>query len=123
MRRFLRNAAVTAIATAAISGLAMSAPAEASSASFTQLEICHTGATDLNMYIVGYNQYGGWVHSYTAQIKPYSCYRMTNWWWQTNRAFELHWEVANSVSNWHWNPVFVPGDVADGGWQQATIYQ
>jgi hypothetical protein len=123
MSRILRRAAVVALAAAAAGGLATATPAEAASAGYTQLEICHTGATDLNIYIVGYNQVGDWVKSYTAKIPPYSCYWMSNWWWQTDRAFELHWEVANSVTNWHWNPVYIPGTAADGGWQQATIYE
>ena len=122
MARLSRKVATVLLSAAAISGLTMPA-ASASSANFTQLEICHTGATDLKFYIVGYNQYGDWYKSYTAQIAPYGCYWMSNWWWQTDRAFELHWEVANSVSNWQWAPVYIPGTAKDGGWQTATIYR
>lgn len=117
------KAAVAALALVIGVGVAMPATAEADSASYTQLEICHTGAPDLNMYIVGYNQYGDWVTSYTAHIPPYGCYRMSNWWWQTNRSFELHWEVASTVPGWHWAPVYIPGTAQDGGWQHATIYE
>ncbi|MEU6973425.1 hypothetical protein AB0A71_38040 [Kitasatospora aureofaciens] len=102
MTRLLRRAAIFFLATAAISGLAVPATASTRGGNRTQLEICNVGAPDQKFSTLGYNQFGDRVRSYTAHIPPYQRYWMTTWWWRTNHAVE--------------------GDVPDGGWQQATIY-
>ncbi|MFD8000414.1 hypothetical protein [Streptomyces mirabilis] len=121
MIRLLSRAAVSALAVAAFSGLVIPPTASAADVHSTQLKICNKSAADQKFHIVGYNQFHDWVTSQTEQVNPYSCYNLTNWWWQTNRSFELHWEVANSVPNWKYRLWYIPGTAKSGGWQTATI--
>ncbi|MER6354964.1 hypothetical protein ABT186_24910 [Streptomyces sp. NPDC001634] len=85
------------------------------------IQVCSTSPANQKFYIVGYNQFHDWIKSPTQAVKPYSCFNFANWWWQTDRTFELHWEVANSVPNWKYRLWYIPSTAANGGWQKATI--
>ncbi|WP_105968151.1 hypothetical protein [Streptomyces geranii] len=86
-----------------------------------RLQICNKRPANQKFYIVGYNQYHDWATSTPRPVKPYSCYDLTDMWWETNRTFELHWEVGNSVPNWKQRLWYIPGTAKNGGRQKAAI--
>lgn len=122
MIRFPRRAAARALIAVAAGGLAVAIPATAeahSKSSDTQVEVCVKGPASANFYLVGSNQNGDWVTSYTAGASANGCYSYSGWWWQVNRSFEFHFRVAGG--NWKWNPVYIPKSAVSHGWTVETI--
>jgi hypothetical protein len=121
MIRSMRRTAATAVLAVVTAGSLMtSMPAQAAQAN-VELEVCHTGAPDLDVKLRGFNQdnvKSPWTP--VVEIPPYSCHWFTGWWWETNRTVEIDWMIPYSPG-WSIYLAFIPGHTPDGTWQEATI--
>ncbi|MFM9442690.1 hypothetical protein [Streptomyces acidiscabies] len=119
MRTLLNKVTVPALALGALCvGLALPTTASADQVDSVQLQVCNNNPRPMRFFVVGYNQFHDWTGSRFWDVPANNCTTAWDYWWQTDRSVEFHYE--RSDIGWHTKFVYVPRQHDGGTWTYST---
>jgi uncharacterized membrane protein len=119
MRTVMNRLTASALAVGALClGVVFPGTASADQVDAAQLRVCNNNPRLMTFFVVGYNQYHDWSGSQFWEVAPNSCTTASNYWWESNRSVEIHYQ--RSDIGWQNKFVYIPAQDDGSTWTYST---